>query len=88
MRLTANGNLGIGTTAPASKLTVSGNSASTIPALAAGTVANFVSADANNTRVALDSYAGVPVFDFRRAEGTQASPTALDCEPCIPEAIS
>jgi Chaperone of endosialidase len=72
------GNVGVGTAAPGSKLTVSANT-SNLPASigGAGTVAQFGAANAVSTRIELDSFAAVPSYDLKRANGTAAAPTAL-----------
>lgn len=71
------GNVGIGTTAPTSRLTVSGNSA-TLPApTTTGAVAQFANADGTGARVLIDGFAGAPAVDFRRAGTTAVSPSAL-----------
>lgn len=64
---TNTGNVGVGTTAPGSKVTVSSNAAPLPAPTGTGTtIAHFSSADAANTRVLIDSFAAVPALDFRR----------------------
>ncbi|MDQ5845734.1 MAG: hypothetical protein M3539_10625 [Acidobacteriota bacterium] len=75
---TNTGNVGIGTTAPGSKVTVSSNAAPLPAPTGTGTtIAHFSSADALNPRVLIDSFAAVPALDFRRANTTAASPSGL-----------
>jgi hypothetical protein len=69
------GNVGIGTTSPGAKLTVSSN-VGAIPAPFAGTNAHFASADGTNFRMLLDSYGATPVLMFRQSAGTAAAPSA------------
>ncbi len=75
--LDSSGNMGLGTTAPNTKLVVSGNASSLPAPTTTGTVAQFASADGGNSRVTIDGFAGVPVLDFRRADTTAASPSAV-----------
>jgi hypothetical protein len=73
------GNVGIGTTAPDSLLTVSGN-VSTMPAsTVSGTVMHLGSADNSHTSVLIDVFGALklPNISFRSAEGTAASPSAI-----------
>ena len=58
------------------KLTVNGGT--TTPQAAVGSsVAHFVNTDGQGTRITLDAYgAGIPIFTFRRANGTSAAPTS------------
>ena len=71
------GNVGVGAASPGYRLTVSGNAAALPAAVPTGTIAQFGNADSSNTRVLVDAFNGVPVIDFRRAQGTAASPTAV-----------
>lgn len=73
----ANGRFGFGTLAPDVLLTASANSAALPAAGLAGQFIHIGQADATNLRVLLDSFGGVSTLDFRRADGTAASPTAL-----------
>ena len=74
---TNTGNVGVGTTAPDSKLTVSGNTAAT-PAPNAGTLAHFVGANGTTARLLIDSFGSTMAsIDMRKANNTAASPTAL-----------
>lgn len=71
--------LAIGTASPPdSLLTVSGN-ATTLPALGAltGGVFHIGSADGNFNRIVMDSFGAETLFNPRRANGTNALPTAL-----------
>ena len=81
---TAAGLVGIGTTSPSAKLTVSANTA--IPPTAPlGVVAHFVNADGNNTFMTADAYGTVfhSDFLFRKARGTMAAPTAVLADDII-----
>lgn len=69
------GLVGIGTTAPTSKLTVSLNTAA-LPAATTGTLLHMGQADTVSTRILLDGFAATPSFSGRHAAGTAASPTA------------
>lgn len=77
VRIDSTGLVGVGTTAPTSRLTASDNAA-TLPAPTAGTVFHAAAADTINSRFTIDAFgAGVPLFTARAALGTGASPTAL-----------
>ncbi|HKO42310.1 MAG TPA: hypothetical protein VJU84_03410 [Pyrinomonadaceae bacterium] len=72
------GNVGVGTVTPGSKLTVTSNSAPLPAATGVGTtIAHFSAADASHTRLLIDGFGGVPAFDFRRANTTAASPSSI-----------
>jgi hypothetical protein len=74
---TSTGNFGIGTTAPGQRLVVSAN-AGTLPAVVASDAVLGVSgADNDNARLTVDAFGGSPLFSFRRAQGTVASPAAV-----------
>jgi hypothetical protein len=76
MRIDSSGNVGIGTTTPDSRLTISKNSAS--PAAITGTsYLNIVGANSESPKLNFDAYANLNTIIFRRANGTQASPSAL-----------
>ncbi len=78
MRITSGGNVGIGTTDPASaKLVVSSNAATPF-APQPGTILHLVNADANKTRLNIDSFGlgGEPSVTFRSARGTAAAPSS------------
>jgi hypothetical protein len=76
MRITAAGNVGIGTATPDVRLTVSDNVAA-LPASPAGTVAHFGTTDGNSTRLVFDSFGVGSNITMRTAYGTAASPTAV-----------
>jgi hypothetical protein len=74
---TNTGNVGVGTTTPSAKLTVSNNTESA-PAGQPGTTAQIVGADGATTRFVVDSFgAGATSIDLRRANNTALSPSAL-----------
>ena len=74
---TNTGNVGIGTTAPAAKLTVSTNT-QTAPAGQPGTVVQIVGANGTSPRLVVDSFGAViSSIDMRRANNTALSPTGL-----------
>jgi hypothetical protein len=74
---TNSGNVGVGTNAPAAKLTVSSNTQAA-PAGQPGTGFQLVGANAAQTRLLIDSFGAVTSsFDLRRANGTASSPTGL-----------
>jgi len=75
------GNVGIGTTVPGSKLVVSSNSSNTLPA-ALG-IARFADADGVQTAVFADSFGTNPLFNVRRANGTAASPSAVQASQLL-----
>ena len=76
MTVNTSGNVGIGTTTPDSRLTISKNSAA--PAAIVGTpYLNIVGANSEAPKLQFDAYANIPTLTFRRANGTQASPSAL-----------
>jgi hypothetical protein len=77
---TAGGFVGIGTTVPGSKLVVSGNSA-TLPA--ASGIARFADADGTQTAVFADAFGTNPIFNVRRANGTAASPSAVQANQLL-----
>jgi hypothetical protein len=74
------GNVGIGTATPGSKLVVSANSATLPPATG---VARFADADGVQTAVFADAFGTNPIFNVRRANGTAASPSALQANQII-----
>ena len=74
------GLVGIGTTTPDSKLVVSSNSATLPPA---GSIARFAAADGVQTAVFADGFGTNPLFNVRRANGTAASPSALQANQLI-----
>lgn len=76
------GFIGIGTTTPAERLVVNSNTTG-LPAGAAGTILHVGGADATNPRIFLDAFGGIPVVNFRRADGTAASPTAVQNDEII-----
>jgi hypothetical protein len=74
---TTTNNVGVGTTAPGAKLTVS-NNAGTAPSGQPGTTAQFVGADGAVVRLLVDSFGTtLSSIDMRRANNTAASPAAL-----------
>jgi hypothetical protein len=78
MIISGAGNVGIGTTNPASaKLVVSSNAATPF-APQPGTILHLVNADSTKTRLNIDSFGlgGEPSVTFRSARGTAAAPTA------------
>ena len=75
---TNTGKVGIGTTAPNSKLTVSSNAAPLpSPTMPGTTLLQFSAGDASNTRLLIDSFAAVPAIDFRRANTSASSPSSI-----------
>jgi hypothetical protein len=77
---TAGGLVGIGTTSPDSKLVVSSNTA-TLPA--AVSIARFAAADGVQTAVFADAFGTNPLFNVRRANGTAASPSAVQANQLL-----
>ena len=74
---TNTGNVGIGTTTPPAKLTVSNNTQSA-PAGQPGTAAHIVGANGAVVRLLVDGFGAVtPSIDMRRANNTALSPTGL-----------
>jgi hypothetical protein len=74
---TNTGNVGVGTTTPGAKLTVSNNTQAA-PAGQPGTTAQIVGANGTSARLLIDSFgAVVSSIDMRRANNTAASPAAL-----------
>ena len=71
--------LGIGTLAPKSALTVLSTAGGTVPSgtLPTGTDLYVVGADSGQTRITQDSFASYVAFTGRRADGTAASPSAV-----------
>ena len=53
------------------------------PAVSTDTIAQFCGVDASNTRVIIDSFAGVSSLSFVRTDGTNASPTAVQANEKI-----
>lgn len=78
----SNNRLGIGTISPTSPITLSLNTTSPPTALS-GTMAHIVAADGSSPRVATESFAQGGQFAFRRANGTNASPSALAANDLI-----
>jgi hypothetical protein len=74
---TNSGNVGVGTTTPGAKLTVSNNT-QTAPAGQPGTTAQIVGANGAQARLLVDSFGAVTTsIDLRRANNTAASPSGL-----------
>jgi len=72
----ASGNVGLGTTVPDSRLTINKNSAA--PAAIVGNpYLNIVGANSEAPKINLDAYGSISQISFRRANGTQATPSAL-----------
>jgi len=76
MRVNASGNVGIGTTTPDSVLTINKNSAAPA-AITVNPYLNIVGANSDSPKLNFDAYASNNNVTFRRANGTQASPSAL-----------
>jgi hypothetical protein len=76
------GNLGIGTTAPAAKVTVSTNISPLIAPIA-GTVAQFGGADSSPARFSLDGYGSFPQILVRRYNGSAAAPSAVNANDVL-----
>jgi len=71
------GNVGVGTSTPAAKLTVSNNGQSA-PAGQPGTALHIIGANATPVRLLVDAFGAVtPSIDMRRANNTALSRTAL-----------
>lgn len=74
----ANVNVGVGAAVtPDSALTLNTNTVATSVAPNAGTVFHVVGADTVNSRLLFDAFAASPIFNFRKANGTAASPSAV-----------
>ena len=76
VRIAYTGFVGMGTSAPTSKLTLSLNAAAPVAPIA-DTVLQIVGADAAASRMQLDSYGGNCAYTYRRANGTAAAPTRV-----------
>jgi hypothetical protein len=76
------GNVGIGTSAPDSNLTINANATNPQPS-GASSVLHIAGADSTSPSLFVDSFAGSPGFIFRRADNTNASPTALAIDDVI-----
>jgi hypothetical protein len=77
-----NGHVGIGTSTPAVKLDISNNTGA-LPVINAGTLLRLAQADGVATRMSLDAFGSHARLDFRRADGTAASPSALQTNDII-----
>ena len=78
------GNVGIGTTSPNAKLSVSANNVA--PPSAPGVIGYFANANESNTFLTGDSYGNGNVhsdFLFRRARGTMAAPLAVQADDIV-----
>ena len=78
------GNVGIGTTSPNAKLSVSNNTGA--PPTETGIVGYFVNANEQNTFMTADSYGNGnwhSDFLFRRARGTMAAPLAVQTDDIV-----
>ena len=72
------GNVGIGTTSPTSRFTVSANTASLPASTVQVPIAHFGNADGADSRILVDNFGGgTGHFDFRKANTSAASPSAL-----------
>jgi hypothetical protein len=76
------GNLGIGTTSPAARVTVSTNISPLIAPIA-GTVAQFGGVDGSPARFSLDGYGSFPQMLVRRYNGSAAAPTAVNANDVL-----
>lgn len=74
--ITSSGSLGIGTTSPDSPLSIVENSSGS-PAPPSGTYLHIVGPNSTAPRVFLDSFAIQGLVNYRRADGTEASPSAV-----------
>jgi len=72
----ASGNVGIGTSSPATKLTISNNTALPSAGALTGTGLWQVGADSAANSILLDSFGALSAIIGRRSQGTSASPTA------------
>ena len=68
-------NVGVGTTSPDAKLTVSANAVALTPI--ANATLHIANADGSPSVVGIDSYGAINTITFRRADGTAASPAPL-----------
>jgi hypothetical protein len=78
------GNVGLGTTSPNAKFSVSANTAA--PPSAPGVIAYFANSDESNTFLTADAYGNGNVhsdFLFRRARGTMAVPAAVQTDDIV-----
>lgn len=73
------GNVGFGTNVPDSPVTINMNTSGAPPALGVftGTTLHTIGTDGLANRVVQDSFGGATVYSLRRADGTNASPTAV-----------
>lgn len=70
--------IGVGTSAPTSRVTVSLNSENVLPTPPSGTILHFANANDSATRLTLDTYgASNGNYTLRRAAGTATNPSAL-----------
>ena len=81
-RVTSAGFLGIGATGPNATLTVSEN-ATLLPTVIAGTMVHIGNADAQTNRLLMEGFGNGVSVNFRRANNTNASPTALAADDAI-----
>jgi hypothetical protein len=77
MTIGSQGNVGIGTINPDSRLNVSANTSSSPGSLPSGTIGHIVGADNAVSRMLVDAFANTPAFTGRRATGTAANPSAI-----------
>lgn len=82
-----NKRLGIGTTTPGEKLTVSSNTG-VLPAAPNVTAARFAGADSQAARIVVDTFGGAPNLTLRRANGTAASPTAVTANDTLGNVVA
>lgn len=76
--LLLNGKMSLGAmSTPDSRFTVNDNASSTPPAPFSGSSVHIVGTDSTSLRLTVDSFAANNSIDFRRANGTAASPSAL-----------
>lgn len=66
-----------GTGFPLTGILVNNLNVTVAPAAVAGTVVQFVGADGSAAFIENDSFGGTPIYTGRRADGTNASPTAV-----------
>src|SRR4051812_13053465 len=78
--LPPSGNVGFGAL-PDCRFTVSDNPI--MPAPISGTVMHYTGADGQQARFLMDTFANIPQFTGRRANGTAAAPSALATNDAI-----
>lgn len=83
INVSSTSHMGIGQAADATTPLITTLSGTVAPAILSGTIIQAVGANSANARIFIDSFAGNPVLNLRRADGTNASKSAVQLDELI-----